>query len=150
MFFSVGCQASNLDIDKHSQIEGEVNKAFNGLVSAAKSLDSSKYFEFFDREKFTGLNADGKVWHSFKNLESIILSGFQMIDKTIALEFTNVKITVINQTTAILVNEYEQTLLLKSGETIKQSGGGTQVWFQSGNSWKLVSVSSSSSVTSGI
>lgn len=141
---SIGCKASNLELDNKNQIEAEVNKAFEGLVEAAKSLDSSRYFEFFDRENFTGLNADGKVWHSIKSLESIILPGFQMVEKTISLDFRNVKITVINQTTAILVNEYDQTILLKSGEIIKQSGGGTQVWHQIDSTWKLVSVSSSS------
>jgi aspartokinase len=52
-------------------------------------------------------------------------------------------VTVINPSTAILVNEYKQTILLKNTDTVQQSGGGTQVWSKSENKWKLVSISAS-------
>jgi hypothetical protein len=130
----------------NSKIELEVLEAFNGLAKAAESLDSKRYFEFFDKERFTGLNADGTVWHSFENLQAVISSGFPMIEKSISLEFNNVKVTVVNSVTAILVNEYIQSILLKSGDVVNQSGGGTQVWFKSDGAWKLVSVSASNSV----
>ncbi|NQZ24106.1 MAG: nuclear transport factor 2 family protein [Colwellia sp.] len=123
--------------------EIEVLSAFNGLVEASKSLNSDKYFEYFDKEKFTGLNSDGTVWHSISGLEAMIPSGFSMVEKIITLEFKNVKVTVLNQTTAILVNEYTQSMLLKSGDEVTQSGGGTQVWFKQSSVWKLVSVSAS-------
>lgn len=130
-------------IDKN--IEQEVLAAFDGLVKAAESLDADGYFAFFDKERFSGLNADGTVWHSFNDLQTLISSGFPMIEKNISLEFKNVKVTVINVTTAILVNEYTQSILLKSGDVVKQSGGGTQVWSKSDGTWKLVSVSASNS-----
>lgn len=123
--------------------EIEVLAAFNGLVEASKSLNSNRYFEYFDKEKFTGLNADGTVWHSISGLEAMIPSGFAMVEKIISLEFKNVKVTVLNQTTAILVNEYNQLMLLKSGGEVTQAGGGTQVWFKESGIWKLVSVSAS-------
>ncbi len=53
------------------------------------------------------------------------------------------KFTVINPSTAILVNEYKQTIRLKNKNVVKQAGGGTQVWSKSGNAWKLVSISAS-------
>jgi hypothetical protein len=128
------------------QAEAEVIDAFRGLVEASKSLDSNRYFGYFDKEKFTGLGADGRVWHSIKNLEDIILSGFPMVDKIVSLEFYNVKVTVINQSTAILVNEYQETILLKNKNIVKQSGGGVQVWSKSENGWKLVSISASDTI----
>ena len=140
-----GCSAIKMESIDKSNVESEVLDAFKGLVKASESLDSEKYFAYFDKEKFTGLNADGTVWHSIKNLETLINSGFPMIDKSISLEFKNVKVTVIDQTTAILVNEYKQSLLLKNGNLVNQSGGGTQVWFKSKGAWKLVSVSASES-----
>ena len=66
-----------------------------------------------------------------------------MVEKSVSLDFANVKVTVINPTTVILVNEYKQTMLLKSGGLVKQSGGGTQVWAKTNDSWKIVSVSAS-------
>lgn len=138
-----GCGAMDMRIVNSKKIEMEVLGAFKGLVEASKSLDSSRYFEYFDKEKFSGLGADGKVWHSTKILEKIILSGFPVVERIISLEFSNVKVTVINETTAILVNEYKQTILLKDGNIVKQSGGGTQVWSKSENAWKLVSISAS-------
>ena len=129
-------------IDKN-KIELEVRDTFKSLAEASRSLDSTRYIEHFDKEKFTGLNADGTVWHSINGLEALISAGFPLIEKVISLEFKNVKVTVINQTTAILVNEYTQTTLLKSGDTVMQSGGGTQVWSITNSAWKLVSVSAS-------
>jgi hypothetical protein len=126
-----------------SKIEGEVLAAFGGLVDASKALDSARYFACFDKEKFTGLNADGKVWHSIKDLERLVVPGFLMVEKSISLEFKNVKVTAIDPTTAILVNEYQQTMLLKSGSVAKRAGGGVQVWHQSAGAWKLVSFSAS-------
>jgi tartrate dehydratase beta subunit/fumarate hydratase class I family protein len=138
-----GCSTVNSTSTNTDQIEAEILDAFKGLVEASKALDSSRYFEYIDKEKFTGLGADGKVWRSVKNLEDVILSGFPMVDKIISLEFQNVKVTVVNPSTAILVNEYKQTILLKDKSVVKQAGGGTQVWSKSGNAWKLVSISSS-------
>jgi hypothetical protein len=125
------------------QIEAEVLNAFEGLVEASRALDADRYFAYFDRAKFTGLSADGKVWQSIKNLEDVIGPGFAAVDKIFSLEFFNVKVTVISQTTAILVNEYKQTILLKDKSLVKQAGGGTQVWFRGEDAWKLVSISSS-------
>lgn len=128
---------------RSDQIEAEVTDVFQGLVAASKALDSDRYLEYIDKDKFTGLSADGKAWHSVKNLEELIVSGFPMVEKIIGLEFHNVKVTVINESTAILVNEYKQTILLKNQNIVKQSGGGTQVWSKTGNTWKLVSISAS-------
>lgn len=139
----VGCATLNDEPVRSSQIEAEVRDAFKELVAASKALDAKRYFECFDREKFTGLSANGKVWHSIKDLENIVIPGFLAVDKINSLAFFNVKITVINPSTAILANEFKETVLLKNGSTITQSGGGTQVWSKSGKSWKLVSVSAS-------
>ncbi len=128
--------------DTH-RIETEVNAAFQGLVAASRALDASRYLEYVDREKFTGLSADGKAWHCVKDLEDIVLPGFKMVEQIVSLEFQNVKVTVINPSTAILVNEYRQTILLKDSGQITQAGGGTQVWANGGNGWKLVSISAS-------
>lgn len=138
------CRSANVLPESTRQMEAEVMDAFKGLVEASRSLDASRYLAYVDKEKFTGLGADGKVWHSIKNLEDIVVPGFPMIDRIVSLEFFNVKVTVINPSTAILVNEFKQTLLLKNRSIVKQAGGGTQVWSKSENGWKLVSISASS------
>lgn len=124
-------------------IEGEVLEAFRGLVDASEALDSNRYFEYINKDKFTGLSADGKVWHTFGDLKNVISTGFQMIERIISLEFSNIKVTIVDPSTAILVNEFKQTLLLKDTGTVRQAGGGTQVWYKSGGAWKLVSISAS-------
>ena len=125
------------------QIETEVLAAFKGLVAASTALDANRYLDCIDKEKFTGLSAAGKAWHRFEDLESVISTGFQMVERITRLDFFKVKVTVIHPATAILVNEYEQTLLLKNGETVQQAGGGAQVWAKSAHGWKLVSISAS-------
>ena len=145
IIIATGCTEKNMDLTNNTkaEIESEVHDAFNGLIEAFKSFDADRYLEYFDKEKFSGLNADGTVWHSMKDFKDLIRHGFSMIEKSESLEFYNVKITVINQTTAILVNEYKDSMLLKNGELIQQAGGGTQVWSKSNDMWKLVSVSAS-------
>jgi hypothetical protein len=126
-----------------SQIEAEVLGAFKGLVEASQALDPSRYFALIDQDRFTGLSADGKAWQSFKDLEQVISNGFQMIEEIVDLAFANVKVTVIKPSTAILVNEFRQTIRLKNSDVVQQAGGGTQVWSRSGETWKLVSISAS-------
>ncbi len=60
-----------------------------------------------------------------------------------SLKFPNVNVSVIDDNTAILVNEFTQTVLLRNGTTYTASGGGTQVWSKRSGQWKLVSVSAS-------
>jgi hypothetical protein len=127
----------------HSNIESEVRQAFLGLVEASNALDVERYFSYFDKEKFTGLNADGTVWSSMKDFEMLVIPGFASVKRIASLEFSKVIITEINQTTAVLVNEYKQRIELKNGEIVDDAGGGTQIWSKSSGAWKLVSVSAS-------
>ena len=127
----------------NEQIEAEVMGAFRGLVAACEALDAGRYFGYIDQEKFTGLSAEGKAWHGFEDLEQIISTGFRMMEEIVYLEFFNVKVSIINPSTAILVNEFRQTIRLRNKDVVQESGGGTQVWSLSGNTWKLVSISAS-------
>ena len=128
---------------KINEIKESVNRAFEGLVLVSKKLDFEAYIEYFDRENFTGLNADGTVVHSIEEFENTYRPHFSAIKSYQSLEFENVKITVINETTAILVNEFKARVEIESGDIVSASGGGTQVWSEINGDWKLVSVSSS-------
>ena len=143
MFHTLGCSAKRMETERTSQVEAEVLEAFKELVEASRALDSRRYYACFDKEKFTGLNVDGKVWHSIEDLEKVVSPGFSLVEEVVSLEFSNVKVTVVNPSTAILVNEFEETSRLKDGKVVKQAGGGVQVWSKSGNAWKLVSVAAS-------
>lgn len=125
------------------EIKAEVYQAFQELVEASQELNFDRYLRSFNLEKFSGLHANGTVMHSISDLVQTYRPGFEMVEKVESLEFNNVKITVLNKTTAILVNEYQDVSLLKTGERIEGKGGGTQVWAKSSGGWKLVSVSSS-------
>ncbi|MAO29828.1 MAG: hypothetical protein CL595_06120 [Alteromonas sp.] len=127
----------------HSDLEEEVLNSFQSLVEASKRLDAEAYFQHFDADKFVGLNSDGTNWNSMDELVPVINTGFSAIQKLNSLEFLNVKVSIIDDFTAILVNEFSQSVLLKSGATYTFSGGGTQVWSKRSGQWKLVSVSAS-------
>ena len=126
-----------------------VTKSFEGLAEAAKSLNSASYFEYFDKKDFTFLNDDGTVIHSFAEFEKFYRQGITSIEKYHSLEFSKVKITVLDSQTAILVNEFKAKILLKSGDQISMAGAGTQVWSKREGDWKLVNVSSSSKPQDG-
>lgn len=101
-----------------SDIKTEVMSAFDSLVRSANSLDPESYFQHFDNEKFIGLNSDGSNWNSLDELKPLIVGGFNMVQKIDSLQFANVKVSVIDLYTAILVNEFKQTMILKDGTIV--------------------------------
>lgn len=129
---------------RENEIRAEVDTAFQGLANASKSLDHDKYFSYFDTGKYTALNENGAVLHSFTAFKDMYEPQLKYLESYQSLEFSNVKIDVIDASTAILVNEYTATVTLTSGETVNAAGAGTQVWSKHTGSWKLVNVSSSS------
>lgn len=139
ILFSVHSKADS----DFSIIKQEVLVAFDSLVEASKALDSVLYFQHFDKEKFVGLNSDGTNWNTVSDLEPIIMTGFKAINKVTNLEFTNVNISVIDNFTAVLVNEYVQSIEMKNGEIVNFAGGGSQVWSKRSGTWKIVSISTS-------
>lgn len=140
-----GCsQPQQLNEKQKQQIKLEIETVFNGLVDAAKALDTQAYFAFFDQHKFVGLNEDGSNWNNFAELAQLITPGFAAVKQINSLTFPNVTISVIDAHTAILVNQFKQNLTLHDGTVIEVAGGGTQVWSNHSGQWKLVSVSASS------
>ena len=142
----ISCSSKNMELSEksRSEIEQEIQQSFDGLVEASKALDVTRYFEFIDAEKFVGLKADGTNWNSIVGLRELIEPGFNSVEKIESLIFTNVRISVIDLNTAILVNEYEQKIILKGGAHYNDAGGGTQVWSKASGKWLLVSISASS------
>ncbi|KZN40561.1 hypothetical protein N474_01050 [Pseudoalteromonas luteoviolacea CPMOR-2] len=132
-----------LSLECVEKVDFEVRESFGDLIEASKALDLESYFKCFDADRFVGLNANGTNWNSIEDLKSFICPIFGMIEKVQSLDFTNITVSVIDTNTAILVNEYEQSVVLKSGDVAKASGGGTQVWSKACGNWKLVSVSAS-------
>ncbi|MEM1270886.1 MAG: nuclear transport factor 2 family protein, partial [Bacteroidota bacterium] len=121
----------------------DVRAAFERLAAAAKALDTEAYFSHFDKDAFVGLNSDGRNWNDFSAFETVVTGGFAALARVDELVFVNVKISVLDASNAVLVNEYEQSVTLKSGATMDLAGGGTQVWSKRSGQWKLVSVSAS-------
>ncbi len=141
----MGCANNNqqLSTAEIQRVETEVRQAFDELVAAANDLDIERYFGFFNHEKFIGLNADGTVWHSVEDLKKLIEPGFSSTVKIESLEFSQVRISVIDSNTAVLVNEFSQVMELQNGYEVTSQGGGAQVWSKSTGQWQLVSVSAS-------
>lgn len=127
-----------------NKIENEIMQQFETLKTTVKTLDIDAYFNLIDANKFVGLNADGSNWNSIDEFKTLMEPSFNSIAKVHKLEFTNVNISVIDSNTAILVNEFEQDIELKNGQTHSFAGGGTQVWSKQTGKWLLVSISASS------
>ena len=90
-------------------VETEVQAAFDSLVAASRALDMERYLEHFDRERFMGLNSDGRTWQSLADLEPLVRGGFSATETVLELNFPVVKISVIDDFTAVLINEFELT-----------------------------------------
>lgn len=124
-------------------IRTEVLASFDGLVDAVLASDTERYLRYFDSERFVGLHANGTVVHSMEAFARTYRQQAAAVKAYRSLVFDQVKVSVIDERTAILVNEFDAEVELTSGEVVGASGGGTQVWVSTGTSWKLVSVSSS-------
>lgn len=144
MLVSCSIQDQKLTEAEKSHIKTEVKASFESLVESTKIQDWEAYFNHFDQDNFSGLNADGTVWESFEDFKKSVTPGFKMIERSDSLIFPIVQISVIDKKSAILVNEYEQKISLKGGQQIEAAGGGTQVWSKVSGAWKLVSISASS------
>lgn len=140
-----GCSGNHDKLSKKTKerVEREVLESFDQLVDSVHGLNTKAYFNLIDHDKFVGLNSDGSNWNSIDDLKALIEPGFATIAKVDSLNFNKVKVSVIDERTAILVNEYEQTIVLKDGNKVSSAGGGTQVWSKISGNWKLVSVSAS-------
>jgi len=136
--------------NEKSQIREAVSQAFDGLVAASRSLNSERYLEYFDQANFTGLSEQGTVWRSIDEFAFVIRAGFSQVENVQSLRFKNVKITVVSRTVAILVDEFEDSYLLKSGDVVSGAGGGTQVWHLSEGTWRLISVSANARPREGV
>lgn len=141
-FINVG-NAQKADAAVEQKVEQEVLAAFKRLTQAAQSLDSEAYFQHFDATAFVGLNSDGTTWQSLDDLKTLVKPGFNALESVDALNFTKVKVSVLDQETALLVNEYEQSMTTKNGAKISHAGGGLQVWSKRSGQWQLVAVSAS-------
>jgi ketosteroid isomerase-like protein len=134
------------EIDK-TAIHKEVDQAFRGLVDAILAMDTEQYFGFFDPKLYTALNANGSVTHSFKLFSDLFREQINFVEAYKELSFHNVKITVLDEKNAVLVNEFEAKVHLKEGnQIISTAGAGTQVWAKHSGEWKLVHVASAEKV----
>lgn len=144
LLLGINLAAANENTCGHQAATAEIQQAFDSLVKAARAVDQQAYFAHFDSERFTGLNVDGTVWHSLAELEPLIRTGFDLTKQVKALDFSRVKITLLDCQTGILVNEYRQDTEVHSGERFVSAGGGVQVWSKRSGRWLLVSVAGSS------
>lgn len=137
------CNSTGLSTHQKTEIEQQILNRFDSLAESAKRLDHAAYFAHFDTQHFTALNDNGTVTHKFAQFQQHFSTGIAVVDSYTNLSFDKVKVTVIDDDNAILVNEYAADLNLKNGAKVSVSGAGSQVWHKTQNQWLLVSVSSS-------
>ena len=128
-----------------AQVREEVLQSFDSLVEAAQSLEAEPYFAFFAQDRFTG-TLDGSVLSSFDELEGMYTQYLPEIKGYLSLDFSKVKVTVIDRDAAVLVNEFSERIVVASGDTLAIEGSGLQVWVREVSEWKLISISGSSAL----
>lgn len=125
----------------------QVLARFNQLAEAAKHLDHEAYFELFEPQQFTALMADGTTLQSFDQFREIYLAGVSAVTRYEWLRFDPVQITVLSDSTALLINEFEAQLVLHSGRRVTAAGAGSQLWHRTETGWRLISIASSNRPT---
>lgn len=136
-----GTQDSAQPHTNATAMEAEVEAAFEELVSATKNGDHGRYFDLFDTETFTALNADGSTLPSFDAFKDLYAPQLGAVKRYQSLEFDPIHIRIIDANTAVLVNEYSAEVELTSGTIVSASGAGAQIWSKRSGEWKLVHIS---------
>lgn len=121
-------------------VKSEIEFAFRELVDAAQSNDTEQYFSFFEPDAFTAISEDGSIIPTFEAFKLIYGPQFTAVENYIGLDFETVEIRLIDERTAILLNEYTAELVLISGERVSTTGAGVQVWVKPNDQWKLAHV----------
>ncbi|MEO1083472.1 MAG: hypothetical protein AAFY88_04460, partial [Acidobacteriota bacterium] len=93
---ATACGPSQVAPVNDQSIRDEVEGRFQSLVAAVKSLDHDAYFSHFDERLLTALNQDGTTTDSFETFRSDYLAGVGALAAYQDLEFSNVKVTVID------------------------------------------------------
>ena len=139
------CDRESLKVSETQEltIKKEVNTAFLQLIESAKSLNVENYLNHFDSNNFTGINGDGTIIRSLADFRKMYTEGMTHLKSYKSLEFPEVHITIINNFTAILVNEFDMVGISYTGDEFSASGAGTQIWSKKSGIWKLISVSGS-------
>lgn len=133
-------QESPLSSAEEAQVRVEVEQAFDSLIAAAKTLEVAPYLAHFDEQDFTAM-LEGEVLLSFDELEAMYTAQAPALKAYISLEFDKVQVTVIDRNVAVLVNEFTETIVLATGDTLDISGAGSQVWVRKVSDWKLINIS---------
>ena len=118
------------------RVATEVRSAFDALVVVSKTLDTEAYLSLFSEDGFSAM-LDGSATLSFAEFERFYRQQVPQIEEIISLDFPVVEIRPIDPQTALLINEYTETLRLSSGEIFESSGGGSQLWIKRDGRWLL-------------
>ena len=134
----LGCQSRHepMNSSESQRIVTDVRAAFDGLVTASKALDTEGYFGYFSRDGFSAM-LQGSATLSYDEFEQFYRLQVPQIKEIISLEFPVVEIQPIDLNTALLINEYTETIRLSSGEIIDSEGGGSQLWVKRDDKWLL-------------
>jgi hypothetical protein len=134
----LGCQSQGrtMSPSESQRVATEVRSAFDALVVVSKTLDTEAYLSLFSEDGFSAM-LDGSATLSFAEFERFYRQQVPQIEEIISLDFPVVEIRPINLQTALLINEYTETLRLRSGEIFESSGGGSQLWVKRNDKWLL-------------
>lgn len=129
------CQTpSALSADEHT-----VCALFHEMIGDFIALDAEAVLEHFWAEGFSAaLSTDLIVeYESWAQMYADLLSGADQVEH---VEFPDVVVRTIAEDVILLLNTYDETLVMQSGDRLELQGYGAQVWVRRQGEWRIVHV----------
>lgn len=127
-------QTETLSVD-----EQQVCANFHNMVEDAIRLDVDAVLEHFQPEGYSAALA-GTLYRDYDSWAPVYRRDLGAVARIDHLEFPEVSVHTINTDTILLLNTYEETITLRSGEQVDLSGYGTQIWTRVGGVWRMIHI----------
>lgn len=119
--------------------EARVCGNFHNMVEDARRLDADAVLDHFWSDGFTAALA-GELVRDFPGWAGdyrALLSTTESLDR---VDFPQVVVRTITEDTILLLNTYDQRIVLQSGDVLEPTGYGTQVWVRREGEWRIIHI----------
>lgn len=136
--YITGCtNTARTPIDKEG-ITLEISTVFSSFVSAMNSLSTDQLKNFYSNDSRFFWTEDGQIQYPDKASLTASLGGLMQSLKSTDLKVLELKIEVLDQKSAMLFAEYEQTLTMQSNFGFEINGAMTVLLQKEEGDWKFL------------
>lgn len=119
--------------------EARVCANFHNMVEDARRLDAEAVLDHFWSDGFTAALA-GELIRDFPGWADGYRSLLATTESLDRVDFPDVVVQTIAPDTILLLNTYDQLIVMQSQDVIEATGYGTQVWVRRDGEWRIIHI----------